>query len=115
MSEIELAPNNQFAAVVKPGEVFEVASDCYTRIERFSILSDYTPFAGQRVSVMASVDAPTVDGRTVNMNVAVASFIVGRDFDQNCELVISPADKCKLSVVGAPVEMQMLFSKFPGE
>lgn len=115
MSEGDLVPNNQFDAVIKPDDALELPSDSYVRIERFSILSDHTQFVGQRVSVMASVDAQTADGRAINMNTAIASFIIGRDFDQNCELVISPSDKCKLSLVGAPVTVQMLFSKFPGE
>ena len=113
MSECDIAPNNQFAEIIRPGSVFGVPTSYYVRIERFSILSDHTPFKGQRLCVVADVDAPTQDGRTVNMNVAVASFIIGKDFDQNCDLVVSPTDRCKLSLTGPPVEVQVLFSKFP--
>lgn len=87
--------------------------DVYVRIERFSLLDDYPDLEGQRLSIMAHVTSPTLDGGTTQMNVAIASFLIGRDFDQSCDLIIAPTDKCTLGVVGPDVPVQIIYSKFP--
>ena len=111
--EGELVSNNQFVAVLRPGESFVVPSSCYVRIERFSVLEETPRLSGQRVCVMAEVETKTPDRRTVTMKAAIASLIIGKDFDQSCDLVISPSDRTVLTILGTPVPLQMLYTKFP--
>ena len=111
--ESEIVPHNQNVVVLETGEEFEIPSGCYVRLERFSILEDYPDLEGQRVSVLMHVDAPTSDGRTATMNAAINSFIIGKDFEQVSDLIIAPSDEATMKVVGAPVKVQVLFTKFP--
>lgn len=106
-------PNNQGVAILQTGAEFTVPSDCYVRIEKFSILEDYPALAGQRCSVVAHVESLTSDGRTVTVDIALTSFIIGRDYEQSADLLISPADKAVLTVYGAHVQIQVLYTQFP--
>ena len=104
--------SEQNVAILSPNAEFQLPRDVHTRIDRFSLLPAPEVGEGHRVVVMANVTATTSDSRNVNINVAVASFIVGQDFDQQCNIIVAPSDKCVLTTLGAPVPIQILYTRF---
>ena len=92
----------QCFSVLNPGEEYTVPSDhCYVRIERLSIIDNPTVAERKRLVVMAKNTAKTADGRDVTFEVAIGSFILGKDYDQPCDILFSPADHCTLTMKGA--------------
>lgn len=59
---------------------------------------------------MAHVTSPTADQRTAQIDVAIASFIIGRDYDQSSDILISPVDRCVLTCLGPQIPVQLLYS-----
>jgi hypothetical protein len=107
-----MSADSQSVAVIPPGGSFAVPTSDYVRLERFSILEDYPDLSGRRVIVMSHVAAPTQDGQTVQIDVALSSFIIGRDYDQSADLVFAPVDKCTIDTIGPGVTIQVLYSVF---
>lgn len=105
----------QCFSVLRPGEEYVVPSaDGHVRIERLTVLGDPSPAAPQRLVVMAHNTARTVDGRDVAFEVAIASFVPGRDFDQQCDLLFSPADRCVLTLRGDGAQsVQIQYTVYP--
>jgi hypothetical protein len=104
---------SQCIAVVPPGASFELPAGGFVHLERLSVLDDLPDLAGQRVTVMAHVSSPTSDARTVQMDTAISSFVIGRDYDQSADLIFSPVDRCTLDTVGPGVRLQLLYSLTP--
>lgn len=100
---------NRCVALINPDAPFEIPSESYVRITNFSILSDDESFNGSRVTIMANVKAQTKDKREIDMDVAISSFIIGNDYDQPCNIIISPSDKCTLRIIGANIPIQMIY------
>ncbi|OHS99978.1 hypothetical protein TRFO_33503 [Tritrichomonas foetus] len=107
-------PIHQCSDIIQPDTPFSIESKGHIRIEQLSILSDDESLNGSRVTVMAHVLANTSDRRQIAMDVAISSFIIGRDYDQPMNLVISPTDKCTLTIVETQVPIQILYSCFTG-
>jgi hypothetical protein len=103
----------QRAAVIPPGGSFSIPPGGHVRVERFSILDDHPSLSGRRLTVMAHVQVPTLDRGPALINVAVASFVIGRDYDQGVEFLIGPVDRCGLNCVGPAVAVQVIYSLFP--
>jgi hypothetical protein len=101
----------QRIAVIPPGGRFEVPRTSYVRLERLSILEDYPDLAGHRATVMSHVASPTKDGRTVQTDIALSSFIIGRDYDQSADVIFSPVEECTIDTVGPGVPIQVLYSE----
>jgi hypothetical protein len=98
----------QCVAFIPPGGEFTVPSTSNIRLDRFSLLDDHP--AGERLTVMAHVTSPTGDQRTAQMDVAIASFIIGQDYDQSSDILISPVDTCVLTCLGPHIPVQLLYS-----
>jgi hypothetical protein len=103
----------QRVAVISPGGSFDVPATGHVRIERFSILDDHPRSDGQRVTVIADAHVPTLDRGPTGITVAVASFVIGRDYDEPVEFLIGPADRCTLRCIGVEVPVQVIYSVFP--
>ncbi|KAK8853933.1 hypothetical protein M9Y10_016480 [Tritrichomonas musculus] len=102
-------PINRCVGIIQPNIPFQIPSESHIRITNFTILSDDDTLSGSRTTIMANVKALTSDKREVEMNVAVSSFIIGIDYDQSCNLIISPTDQCTLTIVGTNVPIQMIY------
>jgi hypothetical protein len=77
------------------------------------VTADFPDLAGSRLTVMARVKSTTKDGRTVENEVAITSFIIGQDYDQSADLLIAPSETAVLHIVGPPVPIQILYAQFP--
>jgi hypothetical protein len=108
MAQGEVDSPCQCVAFVPGGGEFTVPFTNNIRLDRFSLLDEQP--AGERLTVMAHVRSPTTDRRTAQMDVAIASFIIGQDYDQSSDIVISPADRCVLTCLGPQVPVQLLYS-----
>jgi hypothetical protein len=106
---LECARICQRIAVIPPGGSFIVPATGYIRIERISIVEDYPNLSGRRVTVMSHVTSPTQDGRTVEIDVALSSFVIGRDYDQSADIVFAPVDKGTIDVKGPEVSIQVTY------
>lgn len=85
----------------------------FTRIDRMSIIADDSTiieYFNQRVSILVNVSSLSSDGRHINIECAIGSFIIGQDFDHSCNIIFSSSDNCTLSTVGAPVQIQVLYT-----
>ena len=102
----------QSSVLISPDSPFEIKSEGYVRIDQFSLLEDFESQKGSRFVIFADVTTQTHDKREVKMNVAISSFVIGRDFSQSCNLMISPSDKCILSIQGAKVPVQMMITSY---
>lgn len=101
--------NYRNSDMIQPGVPYTIKSDNYIRIKQFSIFPENDQFIGDRITIMANVKTLTNDKREIEMNAALTSFIVGEDFDQQCDLVISPMDNCTLTVIGSQIPVQIIY------
>lgn len=99
-------------ATIRTGEDFEIKSDKHLRLEKLDLLDDYPSENGKRLTVMANVKTNTLDKRETVMEVAIASLIVGKEYSTNIDLIIAPIDICKLTIIGAQVEIQLSYLKY---
>lgn len=100
---------NRCVALIQPNIPFQIPSESHVKITNFSILSEDEDLIGSRATIMANVKTQTNDKRPIEMNVAISSFIIGSDYDQSCNILISPTDQCTLTIVGAHIPIQMIY------
>lgn len=106
------SPQSQKIAIIRGEQSFKLAGDQYIRFERFIIVDDYPEYAGQRLTIMAHVDTIGIQGNMIKMDVAIASFVIGQNYDQEANHIISAADKTVLSVVGPSIPIQVQFTLY---
>ena len=102
----------QKVRIIQPNEKFVIPNDTHTRVERFSLIENGEKFAGQRLVIMSEVTTKTLDGRSLLLNVAIASFTIGSHYEQDCDLIFSPVDQCSLSIIGPPLPIQIQYTQF---
>jgi hypothetical protein len=98
-------------AVIPPGGTFSIPPNSHIHLQRISIIDDCPDLSGRRLTLIAHVTSPTEDGRTVQMDVALASFILGQDYDQSTDIMFAPVDQCVITTIGPEVAVQLLYSK----
>lgn len=102
----------QKVMILYPNKKFELVPTSHIRLEKFTIIKDDPQYIGQRLIILADVTTTTLDKRKINLNVAIASMIIGKEYEQNLDLILSPVDHCILTIQGPPLPIQILFTEF---
>lgn len=102
--------NMEESFVISTGQSKKIAEDCIVRIELFSITTENPSCIGQRVTIFADVEQTTKDKRLIHNKVAIASLVVGTDWDQPVDLMFNPSDRASICCEGADVEIQCIFT-----
>lgn len=99
--------------LISPQEPLELQHESYIRIESLSVSASYTQlakFIHERISIMLHVSTVSHTNREINIDASIASFIIGKDFEHECNLLLSPADECSFFTLGPPIPIQIKYS-----
>ena len=102
----------QQTSIITLDKPFHVPHDTYIKLERFTIIDDNPDFEGQRINIIAHGNTPKKDGQAMMTNVPISSFIVGQDYEQEANIVLSPIDDIDISMTGPNLKIQVLYSHY---
>ena len=101
----------QHTFVITTETPFHVPHHTYIKLERFTIINDNSDYDGQRINIIAHGKTPKKDGQVMISNVPISSFIVGQDYEQEANLLLSPVDDVDISMSGPDLSIQVLYSE----
>ena len=98
--------------VISSSKPFSFPQDNYKKVKSFIIVDDNELYAGQRITIMAEVRTISVKKqKEFFQNIAIASFIVGKDFQEEVDLLFGPADNTTIKVIGPDINIQMRYAE----
>lgn len=102
----------QLTSIIATDNSFHVPRDKYIKLERFTLIDDNQEYEGQRINIFVHGNSSKKDGQMIETNVPISSFIIGRDYEQEADLLISPADDLEIIVTGPCLRVQLLYSEY---
>ena len=101
----------QKTVIISIDKPFHIDSDRYIKLERFTIIDDNPEYEGQRICIIVHGKTPRKDGQMMITNVPISSFIIGTDYEQEANLLLSPLDNVDIKMIGPDLKMQILYSE----
>jgi len=91
------------------GNEYLIPNNCLLKLEKLVMVNDYPEYQGQRAIVMAHTTSKG-RGKEFKVSVAIASFIIGKDYEQNINILLNPSDQCFLELTGPNIVIQLQYS-----
>lgn len=98
--------------MISPSKSFSFPPENYKKIKSFIVAEDNELYVGQRISIIAEVRTVSVKKqKEFFQSIAIASFIIGKDFQEDVDLLFGPADNTTIKVIGPEINIQMRYAE----
>lgn len=91
---------------------FRLAIKNYIKIEQFSLIDDRPEHEGERLIIYVTINTVSKSGKQLDTKTPISSFIIGKDFEQSANIILSPKDNATITVEGPDIPVQILYSEY---
>lgn len=91
---------------------FHLETHNYIKIQQFSLIDDRQEFTGERLIIYVTINTVSKSGKELDTKTPVSSFIIGKDYEQSANIILSPKDNATITVEGPNIPIQILYSEY---